>query len=100
MLSIPEQSVKCFLNADINGELQLDTEEPQVDECDFVHVYMFSVEGIYYPVNQNNILAYFYDEEYQEYLMIKKGFFSDCIWKELDEDFFSVQQTWDSINPR
>lgn len=25
MLSLPEQSVKCYLNADLNGELQLDT---------------------------------------------------------------------------
>lgn len=56
MLSLPEQSVKCYLNADLNGELQLDTKEIQAD------LYMFSVKGIYYPVNKDNILAYFYDE--------------------------------------
>jgi hypothetical protein len=27
MLSIPEQSVKCFLNADLNGQLELDTKK-------------------------------------------------------------------------
>ncbi len=29
MLSLPKQSVKCFLNADLNGQLELDTKEPQ-----------------------------------------------------------------------
>lgn len=74
MLALPKQSVKCFLNADLNGQLELDTKEPQVADLDFDHLYMFSVEGIYYPVNNDNVLAYFYDEDYQEYLVIKKGF--------------------------
>lgn len=74
MLSLPKQSVKCFLNADLNGQLELDTKEPQVADLDFDHLYMFSVEGIYYPVNKDNILAYFYDKDFQEYLVIKKGF--------------------------
>lgn len=56
MLSLPEQSVKCYLNADLNGELQLDTKR------NTSWSYMFSVKGIYYPVNKDNILAYFYDE--------------------------------------
>jgi hypothetical protein len=72
MLSLPKQSVKCFLNADLNGQLELDTKEPQVADLDFDHLYMFSVEGIYYPVNKDNILAYFYDKDFQEYLVIKK----------------------------
>lgn len=50
MYSIPKQPVKCFLNADLNGNLQLDSKEPQVDESDFDHLYMFSVQGIFYPV--------------------------------------------------
>jgi hypothetical protein len=101
MLSLPKQSVKCFLNADLNGQLELDTKEPQVADLDFDHLYMFSVEGIYYPVNKDNILAYFYDKDFQEYLVIKKkGFYSDCMWKQLDEEFFyKVQHAWDSINP-
>lgn len=44
MLSLPKQSVKCFLNADLNGQLELDTKEPQVADLDFDHLYMFSVE--------------------------------------------------------
>jgi hypothetical protein len=32
MLSIPEQSVKCFLNADLNGQLELDTKRTQKEE--------------------------------------------------------------------
>ncbi|MEO4023267.1 hypothetical protein VKA11_27255 [Bacillus paranthracis] len=99
MLALPKQSVKCFLNADLNGQLELDTKEPQVADLDFDHLYMFSVEGIYYPVNKDNVLAYFYDEDYQEYLVIKKGFYTDCMWKPLDEEFFKVQHAWDSINP-
>ncbi|ACK92737.1 hypothetical protein P9Y62_02100 [Bacillus thuringiensis] len=99
MLALPKQSVKCFLNADLNGQLELDTKEPQVADLDFDHLYMFSVEGIYYPVNKDNVLAYFYDEDYQEYLVIKKGFYTDCMWKQLDEEFFKVQHAWDSINP-
>lgn len=99
MLSLPKQSVKCFLNADLNGQLELDTKEPQVADIDFVILYMFSVEGIYYPVNKDNVLAYFYDEDYQEYLVIKNGFYSDCMWKQLDEEFFKVQHAWDSLNP-
>ncbi|AJG56697.1 hypothetical protein [Bacillus cereus] len=99
MLALPKQSVKCFLNADLNGQLELDTKEPQVADLDFDHLYMFSVEGIYYPVNNDNVLAYFYDEDYQEYLVIKKGFYTDCMWKQLDEEFFKVQHAWDSINP-
>nr|WP_162283564.1 hypothetical protein [Bacillus cereus]QHV07859.1 hypothetical protein C1N82_32125 [Bacillus cereus] len=99
MLALPKQSVKCFLNADLNGQLELDTKEPQVADLDFDHLYMFSVEGIYYPVNKDNVLAYFYNEDYQEYLVIKKGFYTDCMWKQLDEEFFKVQHAWDSINP-
>ncbi|HDR8497224.1 TPA: hypothetical protein QC442_002461 [Bacillus cereus] len=99
MLALPKQSVKCFLNADLNGQLELDTKEPEVADLDFDHLYMFSVEGIYYPVNKDNVLAYFYDEDYQEYLVIKKGFYTDCMWKQLDEEFFKVQHAWDSINP-
>ncbi|MGT4649930.1 hypothetical protein [Bacillus cereus] len=99
MLALPKQSVKCFLNADLNEQLELDTKEPQVADLDFDHLYMFSVEGIYYPVNKDNVLAYFYDEDYQEYLVIKKGFYTDCMWKQLDEEFFKVQHAWDSINP-
>ncbi|PEV57385.1 hypothetical protein CN422_17735 [Bacillus cereus] len=99
MLALPKQSVKCFLNADLNGQLELDTKEPQVADLDFDHLYMFSAEGIYYPVNKDNVLAYFYDEDYQEYLVIKKGFYTDCMWKQLDEEFFKVQHAWDSINP-
>jgi hypothetical protein len=100
MLSLPKQSVKCFLNADLNGQLELDKKEPQVADLDFDHLYVFSVEGIYYPVNKDNILAYFYDKDFQEYLVIKKkGFYSDCMWKQLDEEFSKVQHAWDSINP-
>jgi hypothetical protein len=32
MLSIPEQSVKCFLNADLNGQLELDTKKNPKEE--------------------------------------------------------------------
>ncbi|KAA0794938.1 hypothetical protein [Bacillus sp. BPN334] len=99
MLSLPEQSIKCYLNADLNGQLELDTKEPQVADIDFDILYMFSVEGIYYPVNKDNVLAYFYDEFFDEYLVIKKGFYSDCNWKHPDEKFWKVQQEWDLINP-
>lgn len=93
MLSLPKQSVKCFLNADLNGQLELDTKESQVA------LYMFSIEGFYYPVNKDNILAYFYDEFFDEYLVIKKGFYSDCNWKHPDKKFWEVQHEWDLINP-
>ena len=42
---------------------------------------------------------YFYDEFFNEYLVIKKGFYSDCNWKNPDEKFWEVQHAWDLINP-
>ncbi|TBL05095.1 MULTISPECIES: hypothetical protein [Bacillus cereus group] len=100
MYPLPKQPVKCFLNADLNGNLQLDSKEPQVDESDFDHLYMFSVQGIFYPVNKPNVSAYFYDENHTEYLVINKEFSSDYIWKPLDEEFFKVKQAWDTITPK
>lgn len=104
MKIMPTEKTKCFFVLDIGMETYLSDKDPSdnLDSSDTDHLYREIVEGIYYPVKDNDyvngkkIVGFFYNVEEKEYLTFyNKEFFTDAEWEPISKQFIDVKLQYD-----
>lgn len=102
----PIEKTKCFFILDIGRQAYLSNEDPseRFDDSDLDHLYREIVEGVYYPVNDNDcvngkkIAGFFYDENEKKCLIFYNNeFFTDAEWKPISEKFIKVMSDSENI---